>query len=177
MLKFIDENDFLLVENYKENEHGSVDWVYQNHSGFIREGMTRQHEVQTGTETIVTGTESVLDDDGNPMLADNGEPVTQDVTEEQPVFETQTIDVWGTLQAKIQSGEITVEPFDTSIVTERLAEQARSERNRLLAESDFTQLADSPQSGSEWQNYRQELRDITAQEGFPHDVIWPKKPE
>jgi len=47
MLKFIDENDFLLVDTYKENEDGSVSWVYNEgeglptHSGVIRQGFTR----------------------------------------------------------------------------------------------------------------------------------------
>ncbi|MEM7419906.1 MAG: hypothetical protein AAF364_09270 [Pseudomonadota bacterium] len=48
MLKFIDENDFLLVDTYKENEDGSVSWVYNEgeglptHSGVIRPGFTRK---------------------------------------------------------------------------------------------------------------------------------------
>lgn len=48
MLKFIDENDFLLVDTYKENEDGSVSWVYNEgeglptHSGVIRSGFTRK---------------------------------------------------------------------------------------------------------------------------------------
>lgn len=48
MLKFIDENDFLLVDVYKENEDGSVSWVYDEgeglptHSGVIRPGFTRK---------------------------------------------------------------------------------------------------------------------------------------
>ena len=48
MLKFIDENDFLLVDTYKENEDGSVSWVYDEgeglptHSGVIRPGFTRK---------------------------------------------------------------------------------------------------------------------------------------
>lgn len=45
MLKFIDENDFLLVDKYKQNDDGSVNWTYKDddttHSGFLREGMTR----------------------------------------------------------------------------------------------------------------------------------------
>lgn len=45
MLKFIDDNDFMLVDEYKQNDDGSVSWCYQDgdkfHSGFLREGMTR----------------------------------------------------------------------------------------------------------------------------------------
>tara|TARA_Y100000004_G_C8820550_1_gene371732 strand:+ start:304 stop:780 length:477 start_codon:yes stop_codon:yes gene_type:complete len=56
----------------------------------------------------------------------------------------------------------------------------RSNRNRLLLESDWTQFNDSPldkQSKTAWLHYRQELRDITSQNKFPYEVIWPKKPQ
>lgn len=56
----------------------------------------------------------------------------------------------------------------------------RSERDRRLDETDWTQFNDSPlseESKLAWQVYRQELRDITTQEGFPHNVVWPIKPE
>lgn len=53
----------------------------------------------------------------------------------------------------------------------------RYKRNSLLKDSDWTQLADAPVDGAAWQPYRQALRDITTQEGFPWNVIWPTKPE
>jgi hypothetical protein len=56
-------------------------------------------------------------------------------------------------------------------------EQARAERNRLLAASDWTQLPDAPVDQASWATYRQALRDITAQQGFPENVIWPTPPE
>jgi len=40
-------------------------------------------------------------------------------------------------------------------------------RNKLLQESDWTQLTDSPADKAEWAVYRQALRDITDQAGFP----------
>ena len=45
MLKFINNNDFLLVDKYKQNDDGSISWIYNDgtsiHNGFIREGMIR----------------------------------------------------------------------------------------------------------------------------------------
>lgn len=45
MLKFINDNDFLLVDKYMQSDDGSVSWIYNDgnvtHSGFLREGMTR----------------------------------------------------------------------------------------------------------------------------------------
>jgi hypothetical protein len=56
------------------------------------------------------------------------------------------------------------------------AKGIRAERNRLLSESDWTQVDDAPVDKAAWATYRQALRDITSQEGFPHSVVWPTKP-
>ncbi len=56
------------------------------------------------------------------------------------------------------------------------AKLVRAERNRLIAECDWTQVADSPVDKAAWATYRQELRDLTLQAGFPFDVIYPTKP-
>lgn len=60
--------------------------------------------------------------------------------------------------------------------TEGKGEGIRSARNRLLLESDWTQVSDVPVDQKAWAEYRQALRDISQQEGFPWDVTWPKKP-
>ena len=61
------------------------------------------------------------------------------------------------------------------------AEQAnniRQERNQRLSQSDWTQLDDSPGSQKlEWATYRQALRDLPTQAGFPWQVDWPIAPE
>lgn len=57
------------------------------------------------------------------------------------------------------------------------SDEVRSRRNILLAESDWTQLPDAPADATAWAVYRQELRDITIQSGYPFNVIWPTKPE
>lgn len=54
--------------------------------------------------------------------------------------------------------------------------KVRAERNALLSRSDWTQLADSPVNGAEWLAYRQALRDISSQPGFPWNVNWPTSP-
>lgn len=59
------------------------------------------------------------------------------------------------------------------------ADDVRDQRNTKLDDSDWTQIADSPLSDADktlWQTYRQELRDITDQTGFPTDVTWPTEP-
>jgi hypothetical protein len=57
-----------------------------------------------------------------------------------------------------------------------LTQDNRDTRNRLLFESDWTQLADSPVDKEIWAKYRQQLRDITAQPHFPLEIVWPDKP-
>tara|TARA_R110000796_G_scaffold186530_2_gene303453 strand:+ start:557 stop:895 length:339 start_codon:yes stop_codon:yes gene_type:complete len=58
----------------------------------------------------------------------------------------------------------------------RDAESMRQQRNALLTASDWTQVLDSPVDKVAWAAYRQELRDITSQDGFPNAVAWPAQP-
>lgn len=60
-----------------------------------------------------------------------------------------------------------------------VAAEVRVEREKLLTATDYILLADYPISAEErqaWQAYRQALRDITDQAGFPYDVTFPEKP-
>lgn len=64
------------------------------------------------------------------------------------------------------------------VETPPTADEVRTERQRLLNMSDWTQLADVPSEVQEtWRKYRQALRDVPAQSGFPEKVKWPKAPE
>lgn len=56
------------------------------------------------------------------------------------------------------------------------ASLVRLARNKKLADCDWTQLADSTADKPAWAVYRQALRDVTAQAGFPWNVTWPTEP-
>jgi len=56
------------------------------------------------------------------------------------------------------------------------ANEVRYKRNMLLTQSDWTQLADAPVDNLAWAVYRQSLRDITLQAGFPFTVDFPVAP-
>jgi hypothetical protein len=56
------------------------------------------------------------------------------------------------------------------------AKSIRSQRTDKLKDSDWTQVADAPVNKAAWATYRQALRDITAQPGFPWDTQWPDAP-
>lgn len=51
-----------------------------------------------------------------------------------------------------------------------------SARNISLANSDWTQVPDAPVDQAAWATYRQALRDLPEQEGFPFDITWPVPP-
>ena len=57
-----------------------------------------------------------------------------------------------------------------------VAKGVRMERDSLLAATDWMALSDLTLT-ADWAAYRQALRDVTAQAGFPHNVTWPSKPE
>jgi hypothetical protein len=52
----------------------------------------------------------------------------------------------------------------------------RTQRDQLLKDSDWTQVADAPVDKQAWATYRQALRDVTQQSGFPWTINWPAKP-
>lgn len=139
MLKFIDKNDFLLVDEYKTNIDGSIAWTYDEgidaptHSGVIREGFIRTKEVQTGTETVVVGqTDPVYEYD-----EETGEGVlvtpAQDITEEQPVFEEITVNVWDKLKELEADGAITIEPVDLSVIKEQAKQTINQLREQYIS--------------------------------------------
>jgi hypothetical protein len=72
-----------------------------------------------------------------------------------------------------------VADMDTDAIAAKDAEQAKSvrqQRTEKLKDTDWTQLADSTADKTAWAAYRQALRDITAQAGFPWTVDWPAQP-
>ena len=69
---------------------------------------------------------------------------------------------------------------DITYTDEELAASAVSRRDSELLHSDWTQLPDVPLTTEQveaWRVYRQELRDITDQPGFPRTINWPVPPQ
>jgi len=72
-----------------------------------------------------------------------------------------------------------VAEMDAEAITAKDTEQAkamREQRGEKLKDSDWTQVADAPVDKAVWATYRQELRDVTAQSGFPWTITWPDAP-
>lgn len=64
----------------------------------------------------------------------------------------------------------------SQVEPEQASENIRHRRNQLLMECDWTQVADAPVDREAWAQYRQQLRDIPNQAGFPYQVAWPFAP-
>ena len=73
---------------------------------------------------------------------------------------------------------VDVEPLTAEELQSRIDTQwavIRSQRNQMLKDTDWTQVADAPVNNLTWAVYRQALRDITTQTD-PFKIIWPKYP-
>lgn len=96
--------------------------------------------------------------------------ITKDVTEKNALGEEVT-------QTKtLRRFQILPVPAPT---TEELAAQARSQRDALIAATDYLMATDYPLTDEKRQEltvYRQALRDVPEQSGFPTEIAWPTKP-
>lgn len=106
-------------------------------------------------------------------------PYTQ---QERPTYDEKTQNVVDGGFVQDENGNWTkiwnvVEKTQTEIAEwiETKANSIRSRRNQLLSETDFYALSDVTLT-AEMAAYRQALRDITNQQGFPETVEWPVKP-
>lgn len=117
-------------------------------------------------------TEALLDDFAADVVFEGPQPT---VTRYQFVARQGVIqigDKWHTNYVAIDMPQEAQAALDA-----QQAANVRTERNRLLAESDWTQLPDSPPDALAWGVYRKALRDLPSQPGFPWDIIWPEAPQ
>lgn len=89
--------------------------------------------------------------------------------------------VFQEIKEAFERGEIQVSDYvPTVIPDEVLAFEIRDRRNDLLTETDYLMQPDYPiseETRTALKAYRQALRDITKQDGFPKEVVWPEKPD
>jgi hypothetical protein len=80
-----------------------------------------------------------------------------------------------------ESGNVTTATqHETAYKASKDAEQAKSvraSRDEKLKDCDWTQVADAPVDKAVWATYRQALRDVTTQTGFPWTITWPVEPQ
>ena len=77
--------------------------------------------------------------------------------------------------------KVTLEEYnpEDELPDEAIAQRIRNERNSLISQTDFYVQPDDPSTPEGLEAvkaYRQALRDITEQKGFPRNVEWPEVP-
>lgn len=102
-------------------------------------------------------------------------------TEEEPNYVTTEVeqtpryseDALAIAKCQAYNGEYTIEDAPMT------PEEARAQRDKLLLDTDWTQVLDAPidaETREAYRSYRQALRDIPEQEGFPDTITWPELP-
>ena len=104
------------------------------------------------------------------------------VVADEPSFTQRTQVLSQDTQPSLVGGVWTLGWTVTDKTTEEVAEwdaneemRIRLERDSLLSQTDWWCLSDRTPTQAQL-DYRQALRDVTDQAGFPHDIIWPTKP-
>jgi len=170
------------MSEYRNRTTGAV-----NTQGEIRRSMpnTSLPRVWTADICEFLGIDPVL---AAPAPAASGEykvvsrnGVTQDANGnwvqayvERDMFSDYT-DEDGTAHTKAEQEEAYTARKDAEAAT-----AARATRDGLIASCDWMAIKafeGGTTVSTEWATYRQALRDVSAQAGFPNDITWPEKPE
>jgi len=128
---------------------------------------------QTDLVSMYAGTEANLNGHELVRVTEAGAPTVNKQTQKavQNLAPTLVNNVW-TLDWSVQA--LTQAEQDAQNIEQ--AKSVRSQRTELLKNSDWTQIADSTADKTAWATYRQQLRDITGQAGFPWTITWPETP-
>ena len=89
-------------------------------------------------------------------------------------------DITLTIRKAIKNGDLDVADYvEPTVDVEDLATKIRMQRNNLLKQTDYLMMSDYPIESDRLAKvkiYRQALRDIPEQSGFPRTIAWPEKP-
>lgn len=133
------------------------------------EGEFRALYPNTGFPQVLTT--EILDEFGGDVVFEGPQASP---TRYQTSFRDGVEEVNGQWFTKYSVAEMEQEAKDA--LDAQQAKAVREDRNKRLAETDWTQLTDAPVNSAAWGTYRQGLRDVTAQSGFPWEVTWPTQP-
>lgn len=108
---------------------------------------------------------------GHPLAAEGWMPFTAHADDRDPRS------IGPGLFAELDPKVPAATPPTAQAVYDVRAAIVRTNRDRRLTASDWTQLPDVPEEIRDaWAGYRQRLRDVTEQPGFPAEVTWPAPP-
>jgi hypothetical protein len=114
-------------------------------------------------------------DSGGFYNSDAGVPIPNDaieITEEQYNYFILTMNEENKMLV-LEDGQLVLKPRQHEISWDMI----KQKRNRILSQSDYTQMSDWPGNKMIWATYRQALRDITTSFSDPNEVVWPKAPD
>jgi hypothetical protein len=131
----------------------------------------RAYQQANGGPTWGQTTEEVLEALGTDIVFEG--PQAQP-TRYQVAFRNGVEQVEGKWYTKYSVADMDQEAKDALDTAQ--AEAMRKQRTEKLKDSDWTQLADSTADKAAWAAYRQALRDVTEQSGFPWTIEWPEQP-
>ena len=153
MLKYVQSKDGVFIRHIFDVE--PTQWDEDNFC--LARKLTPEQAVRVGVTKLKLTAPPYFD------------PATQQRNEVDPVL----VDgVW--LQQYV------VSQMDAEVAAAKTEEQAsrdRVVRDKLLIDCDWTQVADAPIDKQAWATYRQALRDLPSQQGFPWTTTWPTQPE
>ena len=143
----------------------------------------RAYTKANGGPTWETTTDEVLDSLGADVVFEGPQATGGTVYQySQSAGVEQVAGKWYTkyiLGPVFTDGETTAAEQEAAYCTQKDTERAvsiRNSRTEKLKDCDWTQIADSTADKAAWATYRQQLRDITAQAGFPWTITWPESP-
>ena len=146
--------------------------IRTNDGQVMYESEFRAYTKANGGPTWETTTTEVLEDLGAEVVFEG--PQAQP-TRYQMAFRDGVEQIDGKWYTKYS-----VADMDDEAKAAKDAEQAKSvrtARDEKLKYSDWTQIADAPVDKAAWATYRQALRDVPTQPGFPWEVTWPTQGE
>lgn len=132
----------------------------------------RQHIKQNGGGTWETTTPEILASLGASVVLEGPQASP---TRYQTAFRDGVEQIDGQWFTKYS-----VADMDDEAKIAKDAEQAKSvrtQRDEKLKATDWTQVSDAPVDKTVWATYRQALRDLTKESGFPWDMAWPEEPQ
>ena len=132
----------------------------------------RQHIQQFGGPTWVQTTTEILNELGADVVFDGPQPT---LTRYQVASAGPAVQENGQWYTSFTVSDMSDEA-KTALDTAQ-AVSVREQRDAKLAKCDWTQAVDCPLTNkTDWATYRQALRDLTKESGFPWDITWPTDP-
>lgn len=131
----------------------------------------RQHIKQNGGGTWDITTPEILISLGASVVLEGAQAQT---TRYQTAFRDGVQEIDGQWFTKYSVADLDDEAKATKDAEQ--AKSVRTQRDDKLKDTDWTQVADAPVDKTAWATYRQALRDLTKESGFPWDMTWPTDP-